>query len=100
MKRFVAAGMDRRYALIVSLAPLPSVRTARWVKENLGDSRIPDRVFRRLEDAADPGAEGIRICAELMQKLSGIEGISGVNLMTTGDAEAIRAAISASGLRS
>jgi methylenetetrahydrofolate reductase (NADPH) len=100
MKRFVAAGMHRRYALIVSLSPLPSVRTARWVKENLGDSRIPNRIFRRLEDAADPGAEGIRICAELMQKLSGIEGISGVNLMTTGNAEAIRAAISASGLRS
>ncbi len=47
----------------------------------------------------DPESEGIAICAELMQEISGIPGVSGVNLMTTGDPKAIPAAIRASGLR-
>jgi methylenetetrahydrofolate reductase (NADPH) len=85
---------------MVSLSPLPSATAARWVKENMSDSRIPDAVIQRLEDAKKPQQEGIAICAELMQEMAGIPGVSGVNLMTTGDPEAIPAAILASGLRS
>jgi len=99
MGRFVQAELTRHYAVMVSLSPLPSATTARWVKENMSDSRIPDAVIKRLEDAKDPGQEGIDICAELMQKISEIPGVSGVNLMTTGDTGAIPAAIKASGLR-
>lgn len=99
MKRFVAAGLDRDYSVMVSLSPLPSAATARWVKKHLSDSRIPDGIIQRLEDAADPGQEGIAICAELMQKISEIPGVSGVNLMTTGDPAALRATIEASGLK-
>jgi methylenetetrahydrofolate reductase (NADPH) len=100
MKRFVAAKLTRSYSVMVSLSPLPSAETARWVKENMSDSRIPADVIQRLEDAKNPEREGIAICAELMQEISEIPGVSGVNLMTTGDPEAIPAAIQASGLRS
>jgi 5,10-methylenetetrahydrofolate reductase len=99
MKRFVAAKLTRSYSVMVSLSPLPSAETARWVKENMSDSRIPADVIQRLEDAKNPEREGIAICAELMQEISEIPGVSGVNLMTTGDPEAIPAAIEASGLR-
>jgi methylenetetrahydrofolate reductase (NADPH) len=100
MERFVAAKLTRNYSVMVSLSPLPSATTARWVKENMSDSRISDAVIQRMEDAKSPEQEGIAICAELMQEISGIPGVSGVNLMTTGDPEAIPAAIQASGLRS
>ena len=100
MECFVEAKLTRSYSVIVTLSPLPSATTARWVKKNLSDSRIPDAVLKRLEDAKNPEQEGIAICAELMQEVSGIPGVSGVNLMTTGDSEAIPAAIQASGLRS
>jgi len=99
MERFIAANLTRSYSVIVSLSPLPSATTARWVKNNMNDSRIPDAVLKRLEDAKNPEQEGIAICAELMQEISGIPGVSGINLMTTGDSEAIPAAIQASGLR-
>jgi methylenetetrahydrofolate reductase (NADPH) len=65
----------------------------------MSDSRIPKPIIQRLEQASDPEQEGIRICAELMQEISEIPGVSGINLMTTGDADAIPAAIEASGLR-
>lgn len=100
MEALVAARLTWRYSVIVSLAVLPSAVTAQWVKNNLSDSRIPKTVIRRLEAASDPEQEGIRICAEAMQQIAEIPGISGVNLMTTGDAAAITAAIEASGLRS
>ena len=100
MERFVAAKLTRNYSVMVSLSPLPSAPTARWVKENMSGSRVPDAFIQRLEDAKSPEQEGIAICAELMQEISAIPGVSGVNLMTTGDTEAIPAAIQASGLRS
>ena len=100
MECFVEAKLTRSYSAIVTLSPLPSATTARWVKENLSDSRTPDAVIQRLEDAKSPEQEGIAICAELMQEISGIPGVSGVNLMTTGDTGTIPAAIKASGLRS
>ncbi len=100
MQRFVAAKLARSYSVMVSLSPLPSAETARWVKEYMSDSRIPADVIQRLEDANNPADEGIAICAELMQEISEIDGVSGVNLMTTGDPGAIPAAIRASGLRS
>jgi methylenetetrahydrofolate reductase (NADPH) len=100
MERFIAANLARSYSVMASLSPLPSAKTARWVKKNMSDSRIPDAIIQRLEDAKNPEQEGIAICAELMQEISGITGVSGVNLMTTGDPEAIPAVIRASGLRS
>jgi methylenetetrahydrofolate reductase (NADPH) len=99
MKQFLAAGLDRDYSIMVSLSPLPSATTARWVRKHLSDSRIPANVIQRLEDAADPEQEGIRICAEMMQQIAGIPGFSGVNLMTTGDPAALRETIRASGLK-
>ncbi len=99
MARIVEYGLTRNYSTMISLSPLPSVETARWLKKRMSDSRIPDSVIQRLEDAANPELEGIRICAELMQEISQVPGVSGVNLMTTGNPESIPAVIRASGLR-
>jgi methylenetetrahydrofolate reductase (NADPH) len=100
MERFVAAGLDRKFSVMVSLSPLPSAATAIWIKKNMSDSRIPAALIERLENARDPKREGIEICAELMREISRIPGVSGINLMTTGDPDAIPAAVRASGLRS
>ncbi len=99
MKRFVAAGLAERFAVMVSLSPLPSATAALWVKKNMSDSRIPDALVTRLEEAGNPEREGIRICAELMQEVSQVPGVSGINLMTTGNPETIPEAIRISGLR-
>jgi methylenetetrahydrofolate reductase (NADPH) len=99
MGKLVESKLTQSYAVMVTLSPLPSAATANWLKKSMTDSRIPDNFIARLENARDPEQEGIRICAELLQEVSGIPGVSGVNLMTTGDPEAIPAAIEASGLR-
>jgi 5,10-methylenetetrahydrofolate reductase len=88
------------YSVMVSLTPLPSAQTARWLKKQYSDSKIPNAVIERLEAAGDPRAEGIAICAELMNEVRDIPGVSGVHLMTTGEPELLAEAIRASGLRS
>ena len=102
LRRYVHMLVERKitwdYSVIVSLAPLPSAETARWVKKNMADSLIPKPVIERLEQADDPEREGIQICAELMREIAEIPGVSGINLISTGNPEAILAAIEASGL--
>jgi hypothetical protein len=52
-----------------------------------------------MEQAIDPEREGIEICAELLQELATIPGVSGANLLTLGNLETIPATIDASGVR-
>jgi 5,10-methylenetetrahydrofolate reductase len=99
MRRLVDTRMTWKYSVIVSLAAIPSAVTARWLKQNMNDSRIPDAVVKRLEGAADAEQEGVLICAELMQEIAGIPGVSGINLMTMGNADHLAVAIQRSGLK-
>jgi methylenetetrahydrofolate reductase (NADPH) len=99
MRGFLELKMDRRYSVIVTLSPLPSAVTAKWLKNTMTDSRIPAEVISRLEEAKNPEREGMRICVELMHEVSEIPGVSGINLMTTGDPEAIASTIQCSEMR-
>ena len=99
MTHLVDAQLTWRSAIIVSLATLPNAVTARWLRENLRGSRVPKKVVRRLEQARDPEQEGVAICAEILQELREIPGVSGAHLMTPGDPATIPAAIQAAGLR-
>ena len=99
MTHLVEAQLTWRTAIIVSVAPLPSAVSARWLRENLRGSLVPKKVIRRLEQARDPEQEGVAICAEILQELAEIPGVSGANLMTPSGPETIKAAIQAAGLR-
>lgn len=90
-------GLTRRLSLLVGLAPIPSARSARWMREKLFGTIIPDAVIARLEQAADPRREGVSICAELVRELATIPGIAGAHLMAPQNPAAIAEAIAASG---
>lgn len=98
MKRIVANKLTYKTRFLLALSPLPSADVARWVKENIKGALLPDRVIERLENSADPQQEGIKICAELMQEMAEIPGVSGVNLLNFGNLESIPAAIESSNL--
>jgi methylenetetrahydrofolate reductase (NADPH) len=99
MGLLVAAKVTWRASIIVGIATLPTAQNARWLQKNLRGAVVPDQIVDRLEGSADPEHEGVKICAELIDELSGIPGVSGVNLMTPGDMHSIPAAIDASGVR-
>lgn len=93
MKHLVASGLLRRISVFVTLAVLAHADDARWLCKNRPNTRIPENIIRRLDQAADPAQEGVQICAEQLGELAGIPGVSGAHLMASRQLEAIPAAI-------
>ena len=79
--RLVEHGLDKRVKLIVGVVPMRSAKSAAWIKSNLYGSIIPDAQIARLERAADPAAEGVTICVEVIEALCDIPGIAGAHVM-------------------
>ena len=73
--------IPRNFYILVGVAPLASGRSARWIRDSLRGSLIPDWIVTRLENASDPKAEGEAICVDLIRELREIEGIAGVHVM-------------------
>ncbi|MEA3025744.1 MAG: hypothetical protein QOF91_1029 [Alphaproteobacteria bacterium] len=59
------------------------------MKEKLFGTIIPDATIARLEAAANPAAEGRRICVDLIRELADIPGVAGVHIMAPGNEAAI-----------
>ncbi len=97
LRRYVARlgehGIPQHMFLLIGLAPLASARSARWIRDKLFGSIIPEPLIARLESASDPKAEGRRICVELMQEYQTIPGVAGVHLMAPLNEAAVPAAI-------
>ncbi len=81
MARARDLGLDKSCFILVGVGPLASARTARWMRANVAGVHIPDSVIARLEGAADPRAEGKRICVEMIQALREEPGVAGVHVM-------------------
>jgi len=84
--------------ILIGIAPIPSAKSARWMREKLFGTRIPDAIVERLEKARDAKAEGLRICVELLQELAEIPGVGGAHVMAPMNFAAIPAAIEQSGV--
>jgi methylenetetrahydrofolate reductase (NADPH) len=103
VRRYVGAlekaGVTSKLALLIGVNPLRSAKSARWMKNHLYGTIIPDDFIARLEKAADPAREGSRICVELIEELSSIRGVAGVHIMAPGNDAAIPEAIAAARAR-
>jgi methylenetetrahydrofolate reductase (NADPH) len=99
VRRYVAAlekaGVTAKLALLIGVNPLRSAKSARWMKHHLYGTIIAEAYIERLENAADPAAEGLRICLELIEELSTIRGVAGVHIMAPGNDAAIPEAMKA-----
>ncbi len=96
--RLADFGLAERLFILIGLGPLASARSARWMRDRLWGVTIPDALIDRMEGAADPEAEGIAICAELIQRLAEIPGVAGAHLMAPVNPSAIAPAIENAGL--
>jgi methylenetetrahydrofolate reductase (NADPH) len=102
-------GVVRRYAarlleagtripILIGVAPIPSARSARWMREKLFGTLVPDAIVERLEKAADPKREGRRICIEILQELAETPGVAGAHVMAPMNFAEIPAVIEDSGV--
>ena len=79
----------RGFFMLIGIAPLRSAKSARWMKENLFGTIIPDAFVERLEKAGDPAAEGQRIALELIEEFATIAGVAGVHIMAPANEAAV-----------
>src|SRR2546422_3995104 len=77
--RLLELGVAQKLPILIGIAPIPSARSARWMKEKLFGAMIPDRLVERLERAGEPKNEGRRICVELLQQLVETPGVGGAH---------------------
>lgn len=96
--RLLALGIAQRLPILIGVAPIPSARSARWMREKLWGTLIPDALVERLERAPDPKREGAKICVELIQGLAAIPGIAGVHIMAPRMHSALPEVIAESGV--
>ncbi len=94
-----AAGLTRQLAILIGVNPLRSAKSAHWMKSHLYGTIIPEALIARMERAAEPAREGVRICVELIEELSTIPGIAGVHIMAPGNDAAISEVIKAARAR-
>jgi methylenetetrahydrofolate reductase (NADPH) len=94
--RLVDLGVAQRLPILIGVAPIPSARSARWIREKLYGALIPDGIVERLEHASDPKSEGTKICVEFMQQLAEIPGIAGAHVMAPNNHSALAEVIAIS----
>jgi methylenetetrahydrofolate reductase (NADPH) len=98
MARLDELGLLDKVFVLVGVGPLPSARTAEWLRHHVPGVHIPDAVVKRLAGAEQPKAEGRRLCVELIQEIRTIKGIAGIHMMAYRQEEAIAEVIQGSGV--
>ncbi|HWQ14392.1 MAG TPA: methylenetetrahydrofolate reductase [Roseiflexaceae bacterium] len=93
-----AAGLHQQAYILAGVMVIRSAASARFLRDHLPGSRVPEWVVERMERAADPETEGIAIAAELTQQLLAVEGVRGVHLMSVGWTRAIPQVVERAGL--
>jgi len=96
--RLLDLGIAQRLPILIGVAPIPSARSARWMRERLYGTVIPDAIVDRLERAPDPKVEGKRICVEVIRQLAAVPGIAGAHVMAPQFHSALAAVITESGV--
>ena len=81
MEAVRAKGLDQRVAILAGVMPVKSAKALVHMKDEVPGMRVPDSLIARMEGAADPEAEGIRIAVETMKALKALTGVRGVHLM-------------------
>jgi methylenetetrahydrofolate reductase (NADPH) len=81
LERLREHDIPRGFYILAGVAPLASARSARWIRDTLRGSLIPDWIVERLENASNPKAEGEAICVDVIGELREIERIAGVHIM-------------------
>jgi methylenetetrahydrofolate reductase (NADPH) len=95
MARLAEHGVTEKLSFLIGIVPLRSAKSARWIKEKLFGAVIPDALIERMARAADPEAEGRRICIDMVRELAEMPQVAGVHIMAPGNDAAVTEVIKA-----
>lgn len=94
-------GITDKAAILAGVMPLSSAAEAVRLTETFTDFRIPDAVVERLKGAGDAEAqkaEGVKICAEIIGSIKGMESLRGIHILSGGNEAVVPDVLAAAGL--
>ena len=87
IKRFAQAlrraedmGLAEKTAILAGIIVPRSAGMLRYMNNNVPGIEVPDELIARMNDAADPEEEGIKITLELIEAARNLSGVKGVHL--------------------
>jgi methylenetetrahydrofolate reductase (NADPH) len=82
----VACGIPERASVLVGVTPPRSTKMLRFLHERIPGVEVDQQTFARMDglQGLDAKQEGIRIAADVIAGLRGIEGVAGVHIMAPG----------------
>jgi methylenetetrahydrofolate reductase (NADPH) len=89
VERLAESGIAPLPSILIGVVPLRSAKSARWMREKLYGTIIPDAIVERMETAQDPLAEGRAICLEVITQLAEIPQVAGCHIMAPGNDSAV-----------
>ncbi len=119
MAKICKMGIHKEAFILAGLGPLKSPMMAKYMRDNVPGILIPKVLIERMEAAGAPwagkskdeltkedkkarseawGAEGIKICIELIRQMREIEGVAGVHIMAIEWEEAVKPIVEGAGL--
>jgi methylenetetrahydrofolate reductase (NADPH) len=94
-------GLADKAAILVGILPLSSAEEAEKLRQAHTELRIPDTLVARLKAAGNADGqekEGLKICAEIIGKLKGMNGVRGVHILSGGREKLVSKLRAAAGL--
>lgn len=85
MSRLVALKIPQKVSIVVDVPLVTSAEAIRALQEEYTSTRIPQDIANRVVGSADPEAEGVAVCAEVIAALRGMPGVSGANIVGSPD---------------
>jgi methylenetetrahydrofolate reductase (NADPH) len=73
-------GLDHRVRILAGVTPLKSVKMAQRMKFHVPGTDVPDDVYQRITQAADPATEGYQLAVETIEALKELQGIHGIHI--------------------
>jgi methylenetetrahydrofolate reductase (NADPH) len=93
-------GLTERVNILAGVTPLKSSNMAHYMKKKVPGMDIPDEIIKRMEGvpATRQREEGVKICADTIQRLKEIKGIRGFHIMAIEWEEIVEEIVGRSGL--
>jgi 5,10-methylenetetrahydrofolate reductase len=98
MDKVRAQGLHEKVHILASVLPIKTVEMVRRMRSGVPGVCVPDEFAKRIEQAGDARAEGIRICSELIQQLKSVPGVHGIHIMAVAGEDAVPGIVKEAGL--
>ena len=92
-------GLHEKCKILAGVTPLKSAGMAAYMRDSVAGIIVDNYYVERMAKAADPKAEGIKICVEQIQQLREIKGVAGIHIMAIEWEEKVAEIVEKAGLK-